>query len=43
MQGVGDAVSGGIAMTTKIAPVNLQPGAQHLGTGMECGRMQDFP
>ena len=37
MEGVGDAVSGGIAMTTTIASADLQPDAQHLGTGMECG------
>ena len=37
MEGVRDAVSGGIAMTTQIAPADLQPCAQHLGTGMECG------
>ena len=34
MEGIGDAVSGGIAMTTRIASAGLRPDAQHLGTGM---------
>ena len=32
-----DAVSGGIAMTTRITPGGLRPAAQHLGTGMQRG------
>ena len=33
-EGIGDAVFGGIAMTTRIGPAGLRPDAQHLGTGM---------